>query len=373
MEVSEEKLESAVRDAQTRARDQARRQRWAAGIAGSYAVDTVFLALFAAADTIALAVPLAYGVLAAAISVAAYAVTASGINLRARDPNLTAPLTSIGVAMQLGVVAAAPQIAFPYLANLFTVFAFGMIWMSVRQSVGVWAIGVAATGALFYVMGERLAMPVATPFERILAWSYFSLILGRCLLLSVQSNDLRRRLSESRGKLAASLEHVQQLASHDELTRVLNRRSLIARLEQERSRAERTGVPFSVALIDLDRFKLVNDNHGHAVGDEVLKAFAATVQATMRDTDVFGRYGGEEFLLVLTATAPAAALHGLERIRAALPKFDWNGIAPGLRMTASMGVAGLRRGETVAQLLNRADTAMYEAKRGGRDRVVMGD
>jgi diguanylate cyclase (GGDEF)-like protein len=88
---------------------------------------------------------------------------------------------------------------------------------------------------------------------------------------------------------------------------------------------------------------------------------------------VFGRYGGEEFLLVLTATTPAAALHGLERIRVALTKFDWGALAPGLRMTASIGVAGLRRGETVAQLLNRADTAMYEAKRGGRDRVVIGD
>ena len=91
----------------------------------------------------------------------------------------------------------------------------------------------------------------------------------------------------------------------------------------------------------------------------------------MRDTDVFGRYGGEEFLLVLVETAPASADIPLERVRSAVARGDWGAIAPGVALTVSIGVAGYASGDTVAQLLHRADVALYEAKRAGRDRVVV--
>jgi diguanylate cyclase (GGDEF)-like protein len=367
---AEEKLEKAMRAAHTRRRDQKLRLRWAAATFGSYAVDTLFLGLFAAAGTIPGQVPLVYGLAAAAICGTTLAVTASGLNLRARDPSLTVPLMAAAVLLQLAIVRMAPQIAFPYLANLFTVFAFGMIWMSLRQSIVVWSLGALAQGVLFYDAGERLSMPVASPAERVLVWMYFSLVLGRCLLLSVQADGLRRRLAEGRAKLAESLEQMQQLASHDDLTRTLNRRSLMARLEQERSRAVRGGETFSVALMDLDHFKAVNDGHGHAVGDEVLKAFARAAHGSLRDSDAFGRYGGEEFMLILGGTQPGAALPAVERMRQGFAATDWDAIAPGLRVTVSAGVAGYRAGESISQLLHRADEALYEAKHAGRNRVV---
>ncbi|MGH8686388.1 MAG: GGDEF domain-containing protein, partial [Burkholderiales bacterium] len=357
--------------AQTRARDQRARLRWAGATAASYAVDTGFLALFAAVGVIGAAAPIAYGVGAAIISIATWAATASGVNLRFRNPNLTGPLMASAVALQLVAVALAPPIAFPFLANLFTVFAFGMLWLSPRQSFVVWSLGALALGGLVYAVGDRFGVPVATPYERTLVWLYFSLILGRCLALSVQASDLRRRLAEGRHRLAESLEQMRQLASHDELTLSLNRRSLMARLEQERSRIERGGEGFSVALFDLDHFKDVNDTHGHAVGDDVLRAFAKTAHGAMRDTDAFGRYGGEEFMLILGGTPPPAALAAVERVRAAFAARDWSEFAPGLRVTASAGIAGYRRGETVSQLLSRADSALYEAKRAGRDRAVI--
>lgn len=371
MQIGEEKLEKAVRAAHTRERDQARRLRWNAATAASYAMDALFLALLAWEGTIPGDVPLVYGVAAALICAAAYAVTVSGLNLRARDPSLTAPLIGAAVALQLTAVAMAPQIAFPMLANLFTVFAFGMMWMSLRQSLGVWTLGALAIGVLFYAEGERFGIPVATALERGLVWGYFSLVLGRCLVLSVQANDLRRRLAQGRSDLAASLEQMRQLAGHDELTRALNRRSLISHLEQARARAERGGESFSVALLDLDHFKIINDTHGHAAGDEVLRGFVKSAHACMRDTDVFGRYGGEEFMLILGASSPAGALPALERLRVAFAARDWSLVAEGLRVTVSAGVAGYRRGETLAQLLARADGALYKAKNSGRDRVVI--
>jgi len=370
LQVGEEKLEKALRSAHTRERDQRQRLRWIGWVAGSYALDALFLALFWTAGTVPAGVPLAYAVAGAAICGATWAVTASGRNLRLRDPSLTMPQIGAAVLLQVGVAAAAPQIAFPMLANLFTVFAFGMTWAPVRKAAAIWTFGVIALGVLFYAMGERLAFPSATATERWLVWSYFSLILGRCLMLSVQAGELRRRLQDNRRKLADSLAAVQQLASHDELTRTLNRRALMARLEEQRSRAERFHEAFCVALLDLDHFKSVNDTYGHAAGDAVLRAFAALAQAGLRDSDVFGRHGGEEFMLILGATPLAAVQPPLERIRAELAGREWSAVAKGLHVTVSIGVAAYRRGETLEQVLSRADDALYEAKRLGRDRIV---
>jgi diguanylate cyclase (GGDEF)-like protein len=367
---AEEKLEAAIRARKARHRDQRQRVVWIGATAASYAVDALFLALFAVAGTISGKVPLVYAVAAAAICAGNYVVTLKGWNLKARDPNLTKPLIILGYAMQLGVVLAAPQIAFPFFANLFTVFAFGMIWLSVRDSLAVWTLGVLGTAAVFYAVEGRIGVPASTRFELVLVWLYFSLILGRCLLLSVNSNEMRARLADSRRKLAASLEQVQQLASHDELTGTLNRRSLMAALERERSRAERSGAPFSIGLIDLDHFKRVNDTHGHGAGDEVLRALAATVHGTMRATDVFGRYGGEEFLMILVGATPALALEAMERIRAAVATKNWSSIAPDLSVTLSAGIASHCKGETIEQLLHRADLALYQAKDAGRNTVI---
>jgi diguanylate cyclase (GGDEF)-like protein len=364
-------LERAERARRAQERDQKQRLRWTAGSAASYALDVLLLALFAFAGTIPGTAVFVYAAGAALVTMVQSGLYASGANLRFRDPSLTAPLVVAGVAVQLVLVAVAPQVAFPFLANLFTVFAFGVIWMSLRASALVWALTFLATGGVLWFLGPRVAIAVSTPSELALTWISFTLILGRCLLLSVYANDLRTRLTEGRRRLAASLEQIRELVHYDELTRCYNRRTLIERLEQERGRAERTGVPFSIALFDLDRFKQVNDSHGHAAGDEMLKAFADTVRATMRDSDVFGRYGGEEFLLILNGTAPAAARAALERIHAGLAAHDWGAIVPGATLTASIGVAGFRAGESVAQLVHRADVGMYEAKAAGRNCVIV--
>jgi diguanylate cyclase len=367
VQVGEARLETATKVA----REQRQRLQWVGFTAASYALDLLFLALYWLAGSVTLAVPLAYAAAAAVHVGGNHAAYASGWNLRFRDPSLTAPLVLAGVTVQLGLVVLAPQVAFPFIVNIFTVFAFGAIWMSLRASIAVWALTLAACGAVLWALGARTAVPAESPAEVVLTWLCFSLILGRCLLLSVYANALRAKVAEGRRRLAASLEQVQELVHYDELTRTLNRRSLIGRLEQEIGRARRSGAPFSVAMLDLDHFKAINDTYGHAVGDEVLRQFTATVSATMRETDVFGRYGGEEFLLLLLVSDPRASLAPLERIRLAVALHDWEAVVPGLALTTSIGVAGLLPEETVAQLLRRADEALYEAKAAGRNRVVI--
>jgi diguanylate cyclase len=365
----DETLGRAIRAKTAELRDQRMRLLWIGTAAASYALDAIFLALFAAAGSIPIMVCIWYALGAALLNGLFYAAVTSGWSQRFSDPGLVAWQSLAGLAMQIAVVVQAPQIAWPWLANLFTVFAFGMIWIPVATSIALWAAGALLAGAFLQAFAERAGMALGTQGEILLSWVFFSLVLGRCVFLSVYAAGMRARLAESRRRLAESMAQIQELVSHDELTKTLNRRALMARLEQERARAERTGQGFSVALLDLDRFKLVNDTHGHAAGDAVLVQFARTVHDTMRETDVFGRYGGEEFMMILTTTAPEAAQDALERIRAAVHAHDWSAIAPGLAVTVSAGVTGWRRGENTTQTLHRADGALYEAKHAGRDQV----
>jgi diguanylate cyclase (GGDEF)-like protein len=161
------------------------------------------------------------------------------------------------------------------------------------------------------------------------------------------------------------------LALTDSQTLAYNRRYLIPRLCEEMERAQRHATPLSVLLMDLDHFKRVNDAHGHAVGDRVLRAFADVVRACVRAVDVIVRRGGEEFVLIMPATDETQARLVAERVRKRVggqPMYARSGLS--IAQTVSVGVATWDGRETPESLEERADLAMYEAKRRGRDRVV---
>ena len=159
-------------------------------------------------------------------------------------------------------------------------------------------------------------------------------------------------------------------AARDSLTGMLNRRSFMLELERELARVRRGGGILSVAMFDLDHFKELNDTHGHPAGDEVLRGIAATMQATIRQPDILGRYGGEEFALLMPDTDAAMAMKVCERIRVAIQMggVEWNGRR--LSITISGGVAAFAlHGATSEALIAAADAALYEAKRAGRNQV----
>jgi diguanylate cyclase (GGDEF)-like protein len=175
-------------------------------------------------------------------------------------------------------------------------------------------------------------------------------------------NGLLEHLA-ARQKLEAQLTH---MAHHDGLTALPNRVLFRQEMERELARARR-GEAVAVLCIDLDHFKRVNDTHGHAAGDEVIRAFARLLDGPARKTDLVVRYGGEEFAVLMPETSAAQAAGFAERIRRQLEALD---LRVGWPLTASFGVAQLAAGESGAELVAAADRALYQAKGAGRNRVA---
>ena len=180
---------------------------------------------------------------------------------------------------------------------------------------------------LFLLTDKPIAMPHGSHLERFATMLVFILTIGRCMFLGIFSSSMKQSLYQSGLKLKEAYKRIEELAELDELTGSFNRRCIMRMLDEEIARAARSGSPCSIALIDLDWFKRINDAYGHPTGDEVLRTFAITMFANIRSVDQFGRYGGEEFLLVLPDTPaderraharPAARDHRRSRLERVL-------------------------------------------------------
>lgn len=213
----------------------------------------------------------------------------------------------------------------------------------------------ARTESMFGVRASGEQFPVAISILRMQDSS------GPCMAALIRDVTERRRLEEEFRRLAGS----------DSLTGALNRRAFIARAEEERERAVRYGHPLAMAVIDIDHFKTINDTFGHAVGDEALKHFVQVVSPELRTMDVFGRWGGEEFILLLPHGDVEGATRTADRLRQKIGNSPLVGVCDRgpVRFTVSIGVAELGEDDSVHTLIQRADQALYEAKSGGRNRV----
>lgn len=169
------------------------------------------------------------------------------------------------------------------------------------------------------------------------------------------------------------LEHEQRnLATYDALTGVLMRRAYLTMTQTCLEQAIEKNQPLGIAIIDIDNFKSINDTHGHGGGDAVLRAFSKTLRAEVRDTDLTGRIGGEEFAITLVNANHATALKTLERVRGATETTSVEYLGKPIRWTISIGFTDYQAGraETVEQMMQLADQALYEAKTSGKNKVV---
>jgi diguanylate cyclase (GGDEF)-like protein len=375
-------------EATRRSRLQTTRVRMLCLIAGSYAIDALLLLGFAYAGTIPPWVPLAFATSGWVSCLVFYVLTLKRSVDTLRDPYLTVPQTIVAAAIQLALVVLVPQITFLNLMVLFIIFGFASLSMSSRTVLAAWFLtAVAIAAALHSAAGALVWLPMRTEAERVLVWLCIVAALGRSILLGAYGRSVRDKLRERHQQLKRALadlqerdaelasnrqsleranQELQHRATHDTLTGLPNRALFSDRLERALAQAAQHREPIAVLVLDLDRFKLINDTLGHRVGDELLREVAARLKESMRTVDTVARAGGDEFLLIVTRIAGREAIAALaERITASVNGPYWIA-GTELHTSPSIGISMYPLdGENAETLLAHADEAMYVAKRQG--------
>jgi diguanylate cyclase len=288
---------------------------------------------------------------ALAVNLLLYWMFRSGINRAFEDPSLTLIQTvaATSIVMYAVYVSDSARILFIMLYPI--PFMFGALRLSAIEHGLLAAYALVAYGLAIGLAWQWKPLTIDLRQE-MLQWATLAIELGWMIALGHALKTMRRR------------------AAFDQLTGVPNRHSILDSLEREEQRCHRGGPPFCVCMLDIDHLKRVNDSFGHSAGDFLLKRFAQTILKELRTVDYFGRYGGDEFLLILTNTECEQAKPTVERIRAALAGHSIDDIAPGMRLSMSVGIAQFSPDESVARTITRADLALYQAKRAGRDRIA---
>jgi diguanylate cyclase (GGDEF)-like protein len=342
-------------------------------ITASYFFDAAMLAGYAATGVVGWAAPVLLLGLGLMVCGGFHVLLNTQVPERFRDHHMVVEQMVAHCAVLTGFILWVPQVGAAMMMLSFVVFAFGALRMKFRSMVFAAMAMAVAMGLALAAFGTGLGMPFATPGQRAISSVWFAMVLSRLALLGQHGAHLRGQLTEQRARLTAALAEVERLAHRDELTGVRNRRAIMALVSEERDRMLRSGSPFAVALFDIDLFKRVNDDHGHLIGDEVLRRFADAASSAIRTTDRLGRFGGEEFLLLMPATpGQEAAMAAAERVRDAVMRVEWHAVDEGLSVTVSAGVSVARADDSIEALLGRADKALYAAKREGRNRLHAG-
>lgn len=291
-----------------------------------------------------------------------YVIFRARLNLRAADHSLTvaqvlSAMLMLVIAMYYTASSARPVI----LPIVLMAFVFGVFRLSLRQLIGLALVAISGYGLMIALLHFFRPLDVDVRLE-ILRLIVFGMVMLWFAVMGGYVSRLRKTLSDSRAA-------IEELVIRDPLTGAYNRRHLSSTLQQEKLRSDRSEEPFCIAILDLDHFKRVNDTYGHQAGDDVLKACAACGGEVVRPIDCFGRYGGEEFEVLLTQTDLEGARIVAERIRSAINSLRFAQISPDLRVTVSIGVAQYRHKEEIRATEKRADDALYRAKAAGRNRI----
>ena len=299
-----------------------------------------------------------------------YVVLRSGLASHLEEPTLSFPQALFGVSAICLSYGLSEFSRTSSLQLLFLLVVFDMHRLNQRQT-NILTFGSAALLLLIFGALAWAKAPGFSLHTEVYNVALAAIILPQLSLLAREIRRLRGLQIQQRTELATALERVREKAMRDGLTGLYNRRQTLAVLEAAAKRLQRHPPGFCVAILDLDHFKHINDHFGHHTGDAVLKAFADAAHRTLRDTDVIGRWGGEEFVIMLHDTDAQTGALALQRLRQAVAAHPWAELAEGLNVTFSAGFAPHPVNDDVTHTLGRADHALYDAKRQGRDQVML--
>ena len=292
-----------------------------------------------------------------------------------RSALVTSPEMAIitGVMMAWAVIFLSAALYLCYdcreliLLGYLMVLPYGIFRLTWRGFLGVALLAMAGYTSVMLVLHHQNKMQWAAGHEAILGVAFLISLLSYSLL-GREVGILRDAYRHKNRQLRQAMVRIEELAVRDELTGLYNRRYLLGSLERRQALANREGLPFVLAFVDIDHFKQINDQHGHKVGDQVLEELAVLLSGSVREVDLVARYGGEEFVLLLNGLTLVTAEPALNRLRMAVMEKRFSQSA--LPLTVSVGVSQYHPGESSDALINRADRLLYEAKRSGRNRVI---
>jgi len=336
---------------------------------GLYAV-CVLLLVIEVSSGAAAAQPVAWLVAAIAIGVLTFYVPVRASEQLRLPPSLLAIAQAV---YAIGCIVASYALIGPArgctLAILLVVLVFCAFALTPRQARALSVFAVLLLGAAMLVM-NRLEPQRYDAQQEFVHFALATSMLAAVAFLTGQLTLLRHRLKAQKTELAEALARIQQMATRDDLTLLANRRHMNELLPYEKQRHDRKGHTLCLAVLDIDWFKRVNDTHGHAAGDQVLRGFAQQALSAVRSTDVLARWGGEEFLLMLPDSELVAATLVLGRMQTRISALRLAAGDGSLQVTFSAGLTVSRPGEPIAAAIERADHAMYAAKAAGRNRIV---
>lgn len=300
-----------------------------------------------------------------------FVLVRSGWSQRFSDPVVTLPHALVSIALCFMAYLQVGEHRASVLILVAEAIVMCMFRLRPTQMV---VLGMSSVGMLLLcVLGLTWADPIRYPAPTGLM--HFVIGGSTLLILSLVAKwvtDIRVRIGLQSKELSQALNTLQHMATQDSLTGLLNRRIMVDLVETELKLVERHGHPMTVALVDLDHFKSINDRFGHQAGDAVLIGFANLAQSQLRQVDKVARWGGEEFLIMLPQVKAAEALTALERLRLSMGSHAFTG-HPGVGATFSVGLAQARAGESLEHLIERADQALYQAKHKGRNRCQVAE
>lgn len=298
-----------------------------------------------------------------------YLLVRSGWTQSLNDPVLTLPHAALSITLCV--------LAYVLLgdtrANVLILIAQAIVASMFRlQPTHVLGLGL-YTVAIFLSAVVGLSVYDVQRFPWQVGLTHF--IVGGATLLTLSLiakwvSDIRVRIGDQAKELSETLDTLRHMATQDMLTGLMNRRVMIDTLEEEIKLMQRHGHPLTIALIDLDFFKQVNDAYGHHAGDEVLKTFARISEVNLRSVDRMARWGGEEFLCLLPKVTAEEARSAIDRLRESFRAARIPG-QPDIRVSFSAGIAQAQPGEGMDQWIERADRALYQAKHQGRSQCVI--
>jgi diguanylate cyclase (GGDEF)-like protein len=305
--------------------------------------------------------------------VGSYLLVRLGRRIRLAPTSLAVLQGVFGISCNMWAYSITGPLRGATLMGLMVVVVFCTFALRPRQTLVLAGAGLLGMGATMW--WHQAHDPVHYPPEvEVVTFAMMAACSLTVTLLTGEMTKLRARLKAQKEDLVRALDTIRTLATIDELTSLSNRRHMNEVLaKEERRHPAGSGSPgrgTCIALLDIDFFKQINDRHGHAAGDEVLRSFAAAARAELRANDVLARWGGEEFLLMLPDTGEREAQAVLERIRARVGALRVAGVRPERPISFSAGLTARRGAEALADTVNRADKALYQAKAAGRDRVV---